>query len=75
MSTHENQSEVARFLQQWDEEVEAMLLGLKGIAMTARHDFISRRMQAFGEQNMTRLMTLAAQQQAQNSSSSDASKE
>jgi hypothetical protein len=75
MSPHENQSEVARFLQQWDEEVEAMLLGLKGLAITARHDFISRRMQGFGEQNMTRLMTLIAQQKAQNSSSSGMPKE
>jgi len=40
----QNRSEVALFLQQWDLEMEAMQQGLHGVAMTARHDFILKRM-------------------------------
>ena len=70
MGTQENQSEVARFLAQWDTEVEAMQQALEGYAVTARHDFISRRIQAFGDAKMGELMALIAQQQAQNASPS-----
>ena len=71
MSTQENQSEVARFLQQWDEEVDAILLGLNGVAMTARHDFIAHRTQAFGEKHMRYLQTLVARQETQKTASPD----
>ena len=72
MDTQNNSnSEVARFLQQWDEEVEAILLGLHGVAVTARHDFITHRTQAFGDKHRTYLMTLLAQQKAEKTASPD----
>lgn len=64
MGTQEHRSEIARFLAQWDEEVEAMLLGLNGIATTARHDFIARRIQAFGNKHLHHLEALVAKQEA-----------
>ncbi len=38
-------SEVARLLQQIDMEYEAAQRGLEGMAITARHDFITARME------------------------------
>ena len=53
-------SEIALFLEQWDKEVEATQLALRGYALTARHAFITKRMQAFGDDKMVELMTLEA---------------
>ncbi len=39
------QSEVQRLLQQIDQEYEAAEQGLHGMAITARHDFITARME------------------------------
>lgn len=66
----ENQSEIARFLARWDEEMDAIRQGLNGFALTARHDFITQRMQAFGDEKMIELMALEVKQQAQNRASS-----
>jgi predicted RNase H-like HicB family nuclease len=53
-------SEIALFLQRWDEEMEAIQRALHGYAITARHDFISKRMQSFGDEKMGELMALEA---------------
>jgi len=53
-------SEIARFLEQWDREVEAAQRALTGYAITARHDFITKRMQSFGDERMIEMMTLEA---------------
>ena len=58
----QNRSEIAQFLEKWDREVEAIQLGLKGFALTARHDFINRRMQAIGDEGMLALETKQATQ-------------
>ena len=42
-------SEVARLLQQIDMEYEAAQRGLEGMAITARHDFISARMERIAQ--------------------------
>ncbi len=45
-----NQSEVARLLQQISEEYEAATRGLSGLASgTARHDFITKKMENMGQ--------------------------
>ncbi len=44
-----HKSEVARFRQQQALEEEAVRLGFSGFASTARHDFITARMQRGGE--------------------------
>jgi hypothetical protein len=42
----ENKSEVARLLQQFDDEYQAAYNGLSGLAYgTARHDFISKKIE------------------------------
>ena len=79
METQKNQqqnlSEIAQFLARWDAEMEALQQGLNGFAITARHDFINRRMQAIGDEKMIELMTLEAKKHAQNrASSSDTAK-
>ena len=66
----ENQSEIARFLARWDEEMEAIRQGLTGFALTARHDFITQRMQAFGDEKMIELMALEMKKQVQDRASS-----
>jgi hypothetical protein len=53
-------SEIALFFEQWEKEVEATQLALRGYAVTARHDFISRRMQSFGKQKLNELKALDA---------------
>jgi len=53
-------SEIARFLEQWDKEAEATQRALKGYAITARHDFINKRMQAFHDEKAIEMMTLEA---------------
>ena len=68
-----NQSEIAQFLEQWDQEVEAIQQGLYGLAITARHDFINRRMQAIGSEEMIEPMTLDAEKTGPNKASSDVS--
>jgi hypothetical protein len=80
METQQNQqnnlSEIAQFLAKWDQEMEALQQGLNGFAITARHDFINRRMQAIGDEKMMELMILEAQKQVQNrTASSDAARE
>ncbi len=45
----EQGSEVARLMRQIDLELEAAQRGLYGFAITARHDFITARMQRGGE--------------------------
>jgi hypothetical protein len=54
-------SEIARLIQQWDAEAEAIQRALNGYAITARHDFITMRMQSFGDEKMIELMTLGSQ--------------
>jgi hypothetical protein len=49
MSEHENKSEIARFREQQALEEEAARRALSGFAITARHDFITARMQRGGE--------------------------
>jgi hypothetical protein len=44
----ENKSEVARLLQQIEQECSAARLGLHGYAVTARHKFITARMERMG---------------------------
>ena len=44
-----HKSEIARFREQQALEEEAALLALSGFAITARHDFITARMQRGGE--------------------------
>jgi hypothetical protein len=66
-------SEIAQFLERWDREVEAIQQGLKGFAVTARHDFINRRMQAIGDEHLIELLTLEAKKAAQNRTSADLS--
>jgi hypothetical protein len=66
-----NLSEIAQFIAKWDQEMEAIQQGLKGFAITARHDFINRRIQAIGDEKMIELMILEAKKQAQNSASLD----
>lgn len=44
-----NTSEIARFREQQTSEEEAAQLALTGYAITARHDFITARMQRGGE--------------------------
>jgi hypothetical protein len=68
-----NQSEIAQFLEQWDQEVEAIQQGLHGLAITARHDFINRRMQALGGEEMIKSMNLDVEKTGQNKASSDTS--
>ena len=66
----QNLSEIAQFLEKWDQEMEAIQQGLKGFAITARHDFINQRIQAIGNDKMIELMTLEAKKQAQNRAAS-----
>ena len=68
-----SQSEIAQFLERWDQEIEAIQQGLQGLAITARHDFINRRMQAIGEEKLIEAMTLDAQNTAQTKVSTDTS--
>jgi hypothetical protein len=42
---HYNKSEVARIRQLIAQEYEAVEQGIKGLAVTSRHDFIARRQQ------------------------------
>jgi hypothetical protein len=71
----QNLSEIAQFLERWDQEVEAIQRGLKGFAITGRHEFITLRMQSFADENMIALMTLEAKRFNQgNVSSSDLTK-
>ncbi len=49
MDEPECRSEVARLMRQIDLELEAAQRGLYGFAITARHDFITARMQRGGE--------------------------
>jgi len=69
MDAAENRSEVARLRQRITEEYEAAMHGLSGLAYgTAKHEFITRRMeqigschetlkQLVGEQEATRMLT------------------
>jgi len=50
--------------------VEALKQGLNGFALTAQHEIITRRMQAFGDEKMVELMALEAKRATQNSTSS-----
>ena len=65
----QNLSEIAQFLEKWDQEMEVLQQGLKGFAITARHDFINQRMQAISDEKMMELMTLEAKRHAQSSAS------
>ena len=70
METQQNQqqnlSEIAQFLERWDKEMEALQQALKEFAITARHDFINRRIQALGDDRIIELMILEAKRAAQN---------
>jgi hypothetical protein len=66
-----NLSEITQFIAKWDQEMESIQQGLKGFAITARHDFINRRIQAIGDEKMIELMLLETKKQAQNRASSD----
>lgn len=48
MGSNENQSEVARLRQQIEAEYAAAQRGLTGVAVTAKHAFISKRMENIG---------------------------
>ena len=65
-----NRSEIAAFLQQWDLEMEAMQRGLYGVAMTARHDFIMKRMSGLIDEEKVEAWWLSMKQQ-QNASPAD----
>jgi hypothetical protein len=66
-----NLSEIAQFLELWDNEMESIRQGLKGFSLIARHDFINRRIQALSDDRIIALMTLEAKKAAQNSASSN----
>jgi hypothetical protein len=70
MELQQNRSEVARFLQQWDLEMEALQQGLQGIALTALHDFILKRMSGLIDEKKVEAMCLAMRQE-QNISPAD----
>lgn len=59
----ENKSEVARLLQRIDLEYEAAQRGLTGVAMVARHKFITARMEAIGRYHSA-LQELVGEQEA-----------
>ena len=59
-------SEIAQFLELWDKEMEAIQQALKGFAITARHDFINRRIQALGNDRIIELMLLEVKRATQN---------
>jgi hypothetical protein len=60
----EQGSEVARIMRQIDLELEAAQRGLHGFAATARHDFITARMQRGGE-HILRLIEVGKHEEAQ----------
>src|SRR5579864_842522 len=60
-STNPVTSEIARLIEQWDAEAEATQLALKGYAITARHSFITQRMQTFGDEKLIDMMRLEAE--------------
>jgi hypothetical protein len=66
----QNLSEVAQFFERWDEEVEVIRRGLKGFAITSRHEVITRRMQSFADEKMIELMTLEGKKYRQKGASS-----
>jgi hypothetical protein len=48
MNIQGNQSEVARFIEQWDAEMEALQRALHGFAANfSQHEFITHRMDTF----------------------------
>jgi hypothetical protein len=57
---HPVPSEIARLIQQWDAEAEATQRALTSYAITARHDFINKRMQSFCDEKDIDMMTLEA---------------
>lgn len=54
-------SEIARLIAQWDAEAEATQRILKGYAITARHAFITKRMESFGDERLIEMMRLEAE--------------
>jgi len=54
-------SEIARLIEQWDAEAEATQRACKGFAITARHTFITKRMQSFGNERIIDMMRLEAE--------------
>ncbi len=56
-------SAIARLIEQWDAEAEATRLAMQGYAITARHDFITKRMQSFRDEKIIEMMTLEAQKE------------
>jgi hypothetical protein len=64
MNTPENKSEVARLRQRIAQEYEAATRGLTGLAYgTAKHEFITRRMEQIGSCHET-LKHLVGEQEA-----------
>jgi hypothetical protein len=64
MDAAENRSEVARLRQRITEEYEAAMHGLSGLAYgTAKHEFITRRMEQIGSCHET-LKQLVGEQEA-----------
>lgn len=64
MDTQENRSEVARLRQRIAQEYEAARRGLTGLAYgTAKHEFITRRMEQIGSCHET-LKHLVGEQEA-----------
>lgn len=51
-------SEIALLIQRWDAEAEATQRALKGFAITARHTFITKRMESFGDERLIEMMRL-----------------
>ena len=64
MDKSECKSDVARLMRQIDLELEAAQRGLYGFASTARHDFITARMQRGGER-ILRLIDEGKHEEAQ----------
>ena len=64
MHEHDHRSEIARLRQRIAEEYEAAMLGLSGLAYgTAKHAFITRRMEQMGTYHET-LQHLVGEQEA-----------
>jgi hypothetical protein len=59
----ENQSEVARLLQRIEAEYEATKRGLEGYAITARHEFITTRMERMAAHHVA-LINLVGESEA-----------
>jgi hypothetical protein len=68
MSTWEkknNQSEIALLFQEWNREMGLIQQDILAYAVTARHDFITKRMRAFGAKHVNLLEVILANRDVQ----------